>query len=579
MEYRVEVYDTWGRRVAAFDDVPLLEATRTTPDERDMVRGLLPHEIATIGAAHRVRVLVDGALFCDAPVVSIGPHWGDTRKLILDRYVPLHTVIEARAERAAHVDNPAVSQAHTNQEISAIVKSAINEALGPLHYTVAHGAYPEGAQQENVKFLGRKTTENELEVGGISEGQWVGAPRIDASAAYAKDGDTIAGLVVDGEPWPDLRLIMIDAEETSRNSHAIKRHPEVAGWSDARYDASGYKRAADAAKAFLQALIDEEGVEYIELNPHKNAFGEYDDRIDAFGRYIGMAFGGGLCFNAALFETGHADVYLYEQGRYHAPELALKDFFSYRSAHEDSVTHTGVTLSEFDASGGVLEIVAALAYAGGGYVFTVDEAQAVHFGPAAAPKRVYFHDPLRTSVQYGADARDLANLVFFQGNPFTGSVSKTYSRSASIGAYGPAARRFEYFSISRVEDADRLIAGLLADLAYPTISGAITFFDGNAEARVGDLIEVRGAPVRRLEPELADEWDGRFSGKLVARVCRVVHKFSGKQATTTLHLTSPLRSVARPFSYLVRSQPAASTLFEFRLDDARVGLDMGFHLD
>lgn len=579
MEYRIEVYDTWGRRVGAFDDVPLLEATRTAPDEPDAVRGLLPAEAAALGTAFRVRVLVEGALFCEAPVAGIGPQWGDTRKLILDHYVPFHTVLEVGAEQPPDVINRPVSQAHTNQEISAIVKSVINGALGPVHYTVAHAAYPDGAQREYAKFLARKSLDNELEVGGIAAGQWAGAPRLDASNAYAKDGDTIAGLAVDGAAWPDLRLMMVDAEETSRNSHAVKRHPETAAWTDARYDASGYKRAADAARAFLQDLLGQKGIDYVELNPHKDASGAYDDRIDAYGRYIGLVFGGGECLNAALVETGHADVYLYEEGRYHVPEMALKEFYSYRGAHGDSVQHTGASLAEFDASGGVLEVLAALAYAAHGHVFTVNADKAVAFGPVEAPDHVFFYDPLRMSVRFGADARDLANYIALRGNPFTGALNKTYSRASSIDAYGVAARKFDYFSISRVEDADRIAAGLLADIAYPEPSGTVTFFDGNHEARVGDLVELRGAPVRRIEPALDDEWDGRYPDKIVARVRRVSHKFSGRRASTTLHLGSPLRSVARPLSFIVRSQPAASTLFGFRLDDARVGLDMGFHLD
>ena len=53
----------------------------------------------------------------------------------------------------------------------------------------------------------------------------------------------------------------------------------------------------------------------------------------------------------------------------------------------------------------------------------------------------------------------------------------------------------------------------------------------------------------------------------------------GRTVETTLSLGSPLRPVSAPLSYIVRSQESASTLFAFRLDDIRVGLDMGFLLD
>ncbi|HIJ74644.1 MAG TPA: hypothetical protein HPP83_11140, partial [Candidatus Hydrogenedentes bacterium] len=265
MDYRIEIYDTWGRRLSVYDDVPLLEATRSFPDEADAIRGVLPGAVSDLSPGYKVRVLVNGQLFCDAYVTRVAPQWSDTRKLVLDRYIHFHEVIEFEAERAARDGNTEVARAYVNREISAIVKDAINSARGAVHYLVQHGAYPEGAEREYAKFLARKTPGNELEVGGISSGQWVGSDRINASGAYAKDGDTIAGLVVDGGSWPDVRLMMIDCEETTRNSHAIKRHPEVADWSDAKYGASGYRVSADAAKAALQDLIDTKGIDYIEL--------------------------------------------------------------------------------------------------------------------------------------------------------------------------------------------------------------------------------------------------------------------------------------------------------------------------
>ena len=579
MRYRVEVFDSWGRRQAAFEDVPLLEVVRSAPDAPDTVRGLLPTTLSMLGPAFRIRVFIDDVLFCDTRVVRTAPQWSDTRKLILDKYVPFHEVLEVEAERPACDGNTTVSRAYTNQEIGAIARHAINSARGAIHYTVAHNAYPDGAQREYNKFLLRKTEENELEVGGIAIGQWVATPRIDASNAYAKDGDTIAGLVVDGAPWPDLRLMMIDAEETSRNSHAIARHPEVAEWSDAQYAASAYKRQAEAAKSLLQSLMDTKGIEYIELNPHMDASGAYDDRVDAYGRYIGLVYGGGECFNASVVERGLADVYLYDEGRFHVPEMALKDFFSYSGEHSDSITPTGKYLAEFDVTGGVLEVLGALAYAAGGFIFDVDPELAVRFRKPEAPDRVWYHDPLSMGVRLGVTARPLANHLVLLGNPFVGSISKSYTRGDSIDEYGLRTRHFEYFSISRIEDADALAEGLLADLAYPEPAGEVTFYGGCADVRVGDLIELRGTPLLRFDRELDQEWDARFSGRIAGRVRTVTHRLVGSHTTTTVTLTSPLRSVDDPCAFIVRSQPAASTLFEFRLDDGRVGFDMGFHLD
>lgn len=579
MRYRVEVFDSWGRRQATFDDVPLLEVVRSAPDAPDTVRGLLPATLAALGPAFRIRVFIEDALFCAARVVRTAPQWSDTRKLILDKYVPFHEVLEVEAERAACEGNATVSRAYTNQEIGAIARHAINSARGAIHYTVAHEAYPEGAQREYNKFLLRKIDGNELEVGGITTGQWVATPRIDASSAYAKDGDTIAGLVVDGEPWPDLRLMMIDADETSRNSHAIARHPEVAAWTDAQYAVSAYQLRADAAKTLLQSLMDTKGIAHIELNPHRDAAGAYDDRVDAYGRYIGLVYGGGECFNASVVEHGLADVYLYEEGRYHVPEMALKDFFSYTGAHTDSIASTGKYLAEFDVTAGVLEVLSALAYAAGSYVFDVDPEWAVRFRKPEMPDRVWYHDPLSMGVRLGVTARPLANHLVLLGNPFAGSVSKSYTRGDSIEEYGLHTRHFEYFSISRNEDADALAEGLLADLAYPEPAGEVTFYGGCADVRVGDLIELRGAPLFRYDRELDQEWDARFSGRIAGRVRRVTHRLVGPHATTAVTFTSPLRSVDDPCAFIVRSQPAASTLFEFRLDDGRVGFDMGFHLD
>ncbi len=583
MDYRIEVYDTWGRRLASFDEVPLFEAVRTMPDQTDRIRGTLPTTLGELGPACRIRVIVAEQPFCDAYVTEVSPRWSDTRKLILDRYVNFHELIEVDAERPARDGNTTVSRGYVNREIGSIVKSAINSALGPVHYLVDHGAYPDGAQREYTKFEARKTAGNELEVGGISSGQWVGGARIDASGAYAKDGDTIAGLVVDGGVWPDLRFLMIDCEETGLNSHARSRHPEVADWTSAEYDASGYKLTGEAAKAALQDLLDTKGIDFIELNPHRDSSGAFDDRIDVYGRYLGVVYGGvsgtGECFNAAMVEKGLADVYLYQDGRYHVPELELKDFFSYAAENSDSVEATGQSLTSFDVSAGGFEALSTLAYAAGGFVWSVDVDLAIRFRKAERPDRVCFFNPLEMGVALGSGLGDMGNAVYFHGNPITGTVAKTYTRGASIDEYGYEARSLDHFGISLEEDADKLVEGLLDDLAYPQPTGAVVFWHGNSEVRVGDLVEMRGEGLRRLEREIDGEWGDRFAGKLVARVREVSHRFSGRQVQTRVKFTSPLRSVERPMGFMVRSQPGKSTLFQFRLDESAVGLDLGYHLD
>lgn len=580
MEYTVEIYDTWGRRVASFDEVPLLDVIRTSPDEKDVIRGMLPKDLVKLGHHYRVRVLVNNTVFCEATVKTVSPSWSDTVKLILDKYVPFHEVLEFEGECSKKAINPRVSRTYINQEVSAIVKDCINRAAGPLHYTVAHTAYPEGAAREYQKFLGRKTVDNELEAGGIAAGQWVGRDRIDFSQAYAKDGDTIAGLIVDGVTWPDLRMLMIGAEETALNGHAIARHPEVADWTEEQYAVSAYKLRGDAAKEQLAGLLAAHGIDYIELNSHRNASGQYDDRVDAYGRYIGLVFGGGLCFNAAMVECGLAGIYLWQEGRYHDPDMALKDFYSYAGVHNDSVESSGVVLGSFEVlRGAVMEVLTALSYAADGFTFSVGPDSGVRFRKALSPDRAVFFDPLAHGVQLGSETSELCNRIGVQGNPMNSSISESYGRDASMTEHGVHDRLLTYYPVSRLEDARKLADGLLQDVAYPTPSGSVTFFQGDPAVRVGDLLELRGAALRRLEPELSDEWAGRFSGKLVGRVRKVRHRFTGKHVETQAHFTSPLRSVAHPISFMVQSQEPAGRLYELRLDDVAVGLDMGFHLD
>ncbi len=579
MNYRIEVWDTWGRRVAAFDEVPLLKATRTAPDRSDSVRGILPGKVTDLGHGYRIRVLVNDELFLEAFVTDVKPQWSDTRKLILDRFVHFHEVIEFEARVEASEGNGDISEAFTNRTVDQIVRTAINSTLGPIHYVVDHAVYPDGAQREYTKFLARKTAENELEVGGIATGQWVGSARIDATGASAKDGDTIEGLVVDGIAWPDLRLMLIDTEETSRNSHARGMHGEVAGWSDAQYNASGYKLKADAATVFLQSLMDTKGIDFIELNPHRNAEGVFDDRIDAYGRYLGFVYGGGECFNAAQVEKGHAAVLLFAGGKYHVPEMELKDYFSYTRPNTESIEVSTASLVNYDVTGGLFEVLTAMSYVADGFVWSVDAEHAVRFRSVTLPDKVLIFDPLEHGVTLGSDAADVANGVVLKGNPVTSTIDEIYTNQASIDEYDFQLRFLEYFSISVQEDGDKLMAGLLDDVAYPEPSGEVTFFRGEPSISVGDVIEFRDGDLRRLTREVAGEWGDRFTGRLLGRVKSLTHEFRGRLVRTKALLASPLRSVDNPVSFIVRGQPLAETLFQFRLDEATVGLDLGYHLD
>lgn len=579
MNYQVRVYDTWKRRIAEYDRVPLLKAVRRGPDRLDTIEGILPGLVSDLSHGYRVEVLVDGVVFADALVTEVNPEWSDTRKLILEKFVKFHEVIAFEAERDPEEANTRVSKAYTQDAIGDIVRDAINSALGPIHYLVDHTVYPDGSAREYEKFAARKTAGNELEVGGISTGQWVDSGRIDVSGASAKDGDTIQGLKVDGVDWPDLRMMLIDTEETSKNSHTLKLHPEVSGWTAAQYNASGYKVRADAATAFLQDLMDTKGIGYIELNPHRDASGAFDDRVDAYGRYLGLVYGGGECFNAGLVEEGHAEILLYDDGRYLVPELELKDFFSYMRPNVGSVEAVVDSLVAYDVNNGVFELLTALAYAADGYAWSLDPDLAVHFGRADRADRVIFFDPVEHGVRLGSDSVDLRNAIYFDGNPLITPFSKSYFNNPSIDEYDYSGRGFEYFSISREEDADKLVEGVLKDVAYPNPSGEVEFFHGDGSVLVGQILEFRDGPLRRVEREVSGEWDDRFVGRLVGRVKEVTHVLMNDRVTTTVRLTSPLRSVEHPLSFIIRSQPKETELFQFRLDEPTVGLDLGFHLD
>lgn len=579
MAYRVEVYDRAGVRAGSFDDVPLLEVVRNGPDGNDRIEGLLPTALGRFGVGYTVRVGIDGALVGTGTVTESRPAWGDVRRLILDRYVNFQELVAFVATRESDDTNPSVAWSFQNTRVDAMVRTLIDAAPGPVHYTVDHEAYPDGAAREYAKFSARRASAPELSVGSIGSGQWVGAPRIDASGAYAKDGDTIAGLVVDGIAWPDLRLMLIDCEETSLNSHAIGRHPEVADWDAARYGRSVYKRKADAAKAKLQEFIDTRGIDYIELNPHQDASGNYDDRVDIYGRYLGLVYGGGECFNAGLVEWGLADVYLYDEGRYHAIDLALKDFFSYTGPHADSIGACGRIVGAFTARGGLLEVIAALAALGDGYVFHVDLDNAVHFRPGGSVDEVVFYNPVELGVELGRETEGLVNLLRVQGDPVNGGVDDYVAEDDSIDAFGTAFRFFPYYAISQAGDAEALGRGLLKDLAWPARIGRALFHRGTAHVAPGDLLEFRGEALFDRDEALATAWGGDFGGRLVGRVRQAVHRIAGETVETQLELSSPYRSVARPLAFITRSQDSLSAFFQFRLDDGAIGLDTGYHLD
>ncbi|MEK7794790.1 MAG: hypothetical protein AAB353_09685, partial [Candidatus Hydrogenedentota bacterium] len=281
----------------------------------------------------------------------------------------------------------------------------------------------------------------------------------------------------------------------------------------------------------------------------------------------------------ALVEQGRADVYLYDDGKFLVPELELKDFFSYAGESSDSIQDAAQTLAEYDVENGALEVIAAMCYAADGFGFTVDLDNAVEFRRIERADAVIFFDPLLHAVTLGADSVGIVNAIYLSGNPNTTALSRSYFNGGSIDEFGFRARVIDYFSVSRAQDADLFGEGLLKDLAFPTPNGEIEFVRGNSDVNVGDVLELRGAPLRRLDRELPGEWDDRFTGRIVGRVSEIRHEFRGARVSTFVRLTSPFRSVEDPIGFMLRSQPSAETLFQFRLDEATVGLDLGYHLD
>jgi hypothetical protein len=119
----------------------------------------------------------------------------------------------------------------------------------------------------------------------------------------------------------------------------------------------------------------------------------------------------------------------------------------------------------------------------------------------------------------------------------------------------------------------------LRDLAWPARAGRAVFHRGLAEIQVGELLEFRGEAIVERDAPLSGVWGEELGDRIVGRVNRVVHRIAGESVETRLDLTSPFRSVANPLSFITRSQDSLSAFFQFRLDDASIGVDTGFHLD
>ena len=204
---------------------------------------------------------------------------------------------------------------------------------------------------------------------------------------------------------------------------------------------------------------------------------------------------------------------------------------------------------------------------------------AVRFRAITKPDKVLTFDPFEHGVTLSSNSEKVANGVVLKGNPVTSTVDKLYTNQPSIDEYDFHLRFLEYFSITVQEDGDALMAGLMDDVPYPEPSGEVTSFRGESSLSVGVVLEFREGDLRRLEREVSGEWADTFTGKLIGRVKSLTQEFRGRLVTTRARLTSPLRSVDNPISFIVRGQPLAETLFQFRLDETTVGLDLGYHLD
>ncbi|HDP34127.1 MAG TPA: hypothetical protein ENN29_03340 [Candidatus Hydrogenedentes bacterium] len=572
MRCRIELLDAWRQRIAVFNEAHSLEATCGVADRADTLRCVLPH-VDGFGPGCAVDLYINGSRLRRYEVARVGFGWDADFQPEYNTRAPVRDLMRVEADTPQLEGNTRVRRVYAGVTLEEAFLDIINRAPGPLHYLVDHEAYPDGAQREYTKLVGRISPENELETGGVSEGQWVGADRIDASGAYAKDGDTIAGLVVDGAAWPELRMMMIDADELALNNHAWKRHPETALWTAERYANSAYKIRADRAQAFLQQLLDTKGISHIELNPHRDSSGAFDDRVDAYGRYIGLVYGGGECFSAALVEQGLADVYLYADGQYHAPEHRLKEFFSYTDAHGQSYPEIGQEIHALDLDCGAMEGLTLLAYLAGGYVFSVSPELTVSLRDGAIFDYRYEYRADAMAVTSGFSSKGMTNWLALSGNRVIAPERLVAHRGESIGAYGLHGAGIDAAWLGDETDMQRLADGLLDDLAYPAPVITLTFFDGAPELSPGALVSVAGAPLSRRARSLAEEWGGLLDDALAGRVHEVRHFMQGKDAWTQATLSAPLRSVAAPLAMLRRIRSEGEKLFALRLDEPLAGLD------
>lgn len=122
-------------------------------------------------------------------------------------------------------------------------------------------------------------------------------------------------------------------------------------------------------------------------------------------------------------------------------------------------------------------------------------------------------------------------------------------------------------------DIPHLMVNLVHDLAYPSPSVTLTFFEGAPELLPGMLVSVTGAPLTRYARRLPDEWGNTYDETLVGRVMAIHHVMTGKDARTEAILSAPLRSVKTPLALLRRICSEGEPLFVLRLDEPMAGLD------
>lgn len=127
------------------------------------------------------------------------------------------------------------------------------------------------------------------------------------------DGDSM--YVVSAHYTGIIRLACVDAEETSLNRHAIKRHPELEGMSNADYRLTEYYQKALAAKNCVEGLIspgDEIGLDTDDENPK-----------DVYNRPIVVVWvqvnGTWTNLNRELVRLGYAEIFQDVIPQYNVP--------------------------------------------------------------------------------------------------------------------------------------------------------------------------------------------------------------------------------------------------------------------